>query len=269
MANLRRNFPSEASLECPLCGKSYKIRTTKKHINDAHNMSSTYTCVYPSSNGEICGFTCGKRISCFNNHQTRRHNLNFTKLSEHKYGENTYFVLGLGEACEDIHTPECNVETKFFQAETMKEVRKKIKEKAGGSKTVIGEGEVDGLEAGVGKSSKRKAESNVSEKVAKKARKEKSVKDTHAKGPLPQANAAEGSIPLVKDDVIGESAEPTEEDVGGVVAAVGGTKEEEVPEDDPEDTESDEYFREQFNAHQDFGDSDDEEVVVKVPKKKL
>ena len=74
---------------------------------------------------------------------------------------------------------------------------------------------------------------------------------------------------MVKDDVIGESAEPTEEDVGGVVAAVGGTKDEEVPEDEPEDTESEEYFREQFNAHQDFGDSDDEEVVVKVPKKKL
>ena len=100
---------------------------------------------------------------------------------------------------------------------------------------------------------------------------------------MPHANDAEGSIPVVENDVIIEVVdlpddieviievvEPTEEDVGGVVAAVGGTKEEEVPEDDiPEDTESDEYFREQFNAHQDFGDSDDEEVVVKVPKKKL
>ena len=131
MANLRRNFPSEASLECPFCGKSYKIRTTKKHIKDAHNMSSTYTCVFPSAGGGICGFTCGKRISCFNNHQTRRHNLTFTKLSEHEYSENTYFVLGLGEACEDLHTPECNEETKFFQAETMKEVRKKNRGKAG------------------------------------------------------------------------------------------------------------------------------------------
>ena len=92
----------------------------------------------------------------------------------------------------------------------MKEVRRKIKEKAAGSKTVIGEGEGDGLEAGVGKSSKRKAESVAPEKVAKRTKKEKTVKDTHATEPLPEANAAVGSIPLVKDDVTGEPAEPTE-----------------------------------------------------------
>ena len=121
--------------------------------------------------------------------------MNFTKLSEHKYGENTYFVLGLVDLCEDIHTPECNVETKFFQAETMKEVRKKNRAKAGTSKTVVDEEEVDEPEAGVKKSSKRKAESNVSAKGAKKAKKEKVVRNKHAKSPLPQANDAEGSIP--------------------------------------------------------------------------
>ena len=114
--------------------------------------------------------------------------------------------MGLVGLCKDEHTLECGVETKFFQAETMKEVRRKIKEKAAGSKTVIG----DGLAAGVGKSSKKKAESTAPEKVAKRTKKEKTVKDTHATEPLPQANAAVGSIPLVKDDVTGEPAEPTE-----------------------------------------------------------
>jgi hypothetical protein len=151
----------------------------------------------------------------------------------------------------------------------MKEVRKRHRAKAGTSKTVVEEEEVDEPEAEVTKSSKRKAESNVSAKGAKKARKGKVVKNTHAKSPLPQANDAEGSIPLVENDVIIEVLEPTEEDVGGVVAVVEVTKEEEVPANDiPEDTESDEYFREQFNAQQDeLSDSEDEEEGGKVPKK--
>jgi hypothetical protein len=132
--------------------------------------------------------------------------VNFDGLSEHEYNEDNFFTLGLVDLCKDEHTPGCIVETKFFQAETMKEVRRKIKEKAAGSKTVIGEGEVDGLAAGVGKSSKRKAESAAPEKVAKRTKKEKTVKDTHATEPLP----ADGSIPSGKDDVTGEPAEPTE-----------------------------------------------------------
>ena len=230
MAKLVRNVPSEASLECPVCGKKYKIRTTKKHINDVHKLSITYTCVFPLADGEVCGFTCGKRISCFNNHQTRRHNVNFTELSEHKYDESTYFVLGIGEAGEDLHTPKCTEETKFFSAETMKEVRKRHRAKTGTSKIVVDEEKVDEPEAEVKKNSKRKAESDVSAKGAKKAKKEKLVKNTHTKSPLPQANDAEGSIPLVENDVIIEVVdlpndieviievvEPTEEDVGGVV----------------------------------------------------
>ena len=194
--------------------------------------------------------------------------MNFTELSAHKYDESTYFVLGISEAGEDLHTHRCTEETNFFSAETMKEVRKRHRAKAGTSKTVVEEEEVDEPEAEVKKSSKRKAESNVSAKGAKKARKEKAVKNTHAKGPLPQANDAEGSIPLVENDVIIEVAEPTEEDVGGVAAVVEVTKEEEVPANDiPEDTESDEYFLEQFNAQQDLSDSEDEEEVVKVPRK--
>ena len=265
MVKLVRNVPSEASLECPVCGKKYKIRTTKKHINDVHKLSSTYTCVFPSSDGEICGFTCGKRISCFNNHQTRRHNVNFTELSEHKYDESTYFVLGIGEAGEDLHTPKCTEETKFFSAETMKEVRKRHRAKTGTSKIVVDEEKVDEPEAEVKKNSKRKAESDVSAKGAKKAKKEKLVKNTHTKSPLPQANDAEGSIPLV---VITEVVDLTEEDVGGAVV-VEVTKEEEVPANDiPEDTETDDDFFEQFNAQQgELSDSEDEEEGGEVTKK--
>ena len=185
----------------------------------------------------------------------------FTELSEHKYDESTYFVLGIGEAGEDLHTPKCTEETKFFSAETMKEVRKRHRAKTGTSKIVVDEEKVDEPEAEVKKNSKRKAESDVSAKGAKKAKKEKLVKNTHTKSPLPQANDAEGSIPLVENDVIIEVVDLTEEDGGGVVAVVEVTKEEEVPANDiPEDTETDDDFFEQFNAQQgELSDSEDEE----------
>jgi hypothetical protein len=207
--------------------------------------------------------------------------LNFTKLSEHKYDESIYFVLETGELGDDLHTPECTEETKFFSAETMKEVRKRHRAKTGTSKIVVEEEKVDEPEAEVKRNSKRKAESDVSAKGAKKAKKEKLVKNTHTKSPLPQANDAEGSIPLVENDVIIEVVdlpndieiiievvEPTKEDVGGVVAVVEVTKEEEVPANDiPENTETDDDFREQFNAQQDeLSDSEDEEEGGQVTK---
>ena len=136
------------------------------------------------------------------------------------------------------HTAECGVETKFFQAETMKGVRK------------------------------RKSESAAPEKVAKRTKKEKTVKDSHATEPLPAA----GSIPSGKDDLPGKAGEPNKENAVGVVVAVGGTqndegpKDGEVPEDEPEENESDEFMYEQFNAHQDFSDSEDDEVVCLTPK---
>ena len=125
MAGLVRNVLSEASIKCPLCAKKYKVRTTKKHISDVHLKTTTYKCVFPLSDGEICGFSCGKRIGCFNNHQTRRHKVDFTGLSEHKYDESTYFLLETGEGSADLHTSECSEETKFFSSETMKLARKK------------------------------------------------------------------------------------------------------------------------------------------------
>ena len=267
MAKLVRNVPSEASLECPVCGKKYKIRTTKKHINDVHKLSSTYTCVFPLSDGEVCGFTCGKRISCFNNHQTRRHKLNFTELSEHKYDESTYFVLGIGEAGEDLHTPKCTEETKFFSAETMKEVRKRHRAKTGTSKIVVEEEKVDEPEAEVKKNSKRKAESDIPAKDVKKAKKETLVKNTHTESALPQSDYVDGSVPSgVSDDdieVIDISDDDEEEAPANDIPEP--TQENEAPANDvpeTEQTEMDDEFWEQYYAQQNFvSDSEDEEIL--------
>jgi hypothetical protein len=223
-----------------------------------------YTCVFPKGDGEVCNFGCGRRISCINNHQSRRHGVKFDALSEHKYTEDNFFTLRLIALEEDEHTADCDVETNYFQVETMKEVRRKVKEKAAARKTVIG----DGLAAGVGKSSKRKSESVAPEKVAKRIKKEKMAKGSQEKEPLPAA----GSIPFLEDDITGKAGEPNKENAVGVVIAVGGTqndegpKDGEVPEDEPEENESEEFMWEQFNSHQDFSDSEDDEVVCLTPK---
>ena len=247
-----RNVPSEASIECPKCGRSYKGRTLKGHIQKEHKLLCIYTCIFPKSDGEVCNFGCGKRISCINNHQSRRHGLNFDALSEHEYTGDNFFTLRFIALGEDKHTSECSAETKFFQAETQKGVNARQAEERAAAR-------------------KRKSESAAPEKVAKRTKKEKTVKDSHATEPLPAA----GSIPSGKDDLPGKAGEPNKENAVGVVVAVGGTqndegpKDGEVPEDEPEEDESDEFFYEQFNAHQDFSDSeddDDDEVVCLTPK---
>ena len=258
MVNLARNVPSEASLQCPICEKKYKIRTTKKHVKDVHGLSITYTCVFPADDGGVCGFSCGKRISCFINHQTRRHKLNFTEMSDHKYDKTTYFVLETVEGGEDLHTPTCTEETKFFSAETMKEVRKRYKAKVGTNKTVVDEEKVDEPETEVKKNSKRKAESDI---PAKGGKKEKLVKKTHTKSALPQTNYVEGSIPFGASDVIIEVVDLTEEDGEVAVVVAEGPKEKEAPANDiPEHTEMDDEFWEQYYAQQcEISDSEDDE----------
>ena len=240
MAHRVRNFPSEASIECPKCDKSYKGRTLKDHIKRVHKLLCIYTCVFPKGDGEVCNFGCGKRISCINNHQSRRHGLNFDALSEHEYTEDNFFTLGFIALGEDKHTSECSVETKFFQAETMKGVNARQAEERAAAR-------------------KRKSESAAPEKVAKRTKKEKTVKDSHTTEPLPAA----GSNPSGKDDLPGKADEPRKEIA--VVVVDEGPKE-------PEEDESDEFFNEQFFAHQDFSDSDDDDDVVCLtpkPQEKL
>jgi hypothetical protein len=259
MAHRERNVPSEACIPCPKCGKSYKVRTLKEHVKKVHELLCIYTCLFPTGDGEVCNFACGKRISCLNNHQRRRHGVEFDALSEHKYNEDNFFILRLISLKEnDEHTAVCGVETNYFQVQTMKEVRQKIKEKKAAAKgKVLG----DGHAAGVRKGSKRKAGSVTPEKVAKRKKKETKVKSSQEKEALPAVE----SIPFLE-------AEPNEENAVGVLIADGGTQNDEgpeageVPENEP-DNESEESMWANFNAHQDLSDSedDDDEVVCLTP----
>jgi hypothetical protein len=160
MVIVARNVPSEASLKCPICEKKYKIRTTKKHVKDAHGLSINYTCVFPLAFGGVCKFSCGKRISCFINHQKRSHKLNFDEMADHIYDITTHFVVETVDGFEDIHTPTCIKETKFFSDETMKEARKRYKAKVGASKPATAEDKAEKPEPEVEKNSKIKPESD-------------------------------------------------------------------------------------------------------------
>ena len=246
MAHRVRNFPSEASIQCPKCDKSYKGRKLKDHIQKDHKLLCLYTCTFPKSDGEVCNFACGKRISCINNHQTRCHRLNFDAKSEHEYTGDNFFTFGFKSLGEDTHTSECSAESKFFAVESQKRVNARQAEERAAAR-------------------KRKAESAAPEKVAKRAKKEKTVKDAHTTEPLPAA----GSAPSGKDDLPGKAGEPDKE--SAVVIAVGGTQNDEGPKE-PEEDGCDAFFYEQFYAHQDFSDSedddDDDEVVCLSPKPK-
>ena len=102
-----RNVPSEAGLNCPLCEKRYKVRTTKKHVKDIHGKSLAYKCIYPLGGGKACEYSCGKRISCFLNHQRRTHKLKVEEMAAHRYDITTHFVVEIVEACEDVHSLVC------------------------------------------------------------------------------------------------------------------------------------------------------------------
>ena len=105
MAHRVRNVPSESSIQCPKCDKSYKGRTLKDHIEGDHELLCLYTCIFPTSDGVVCNFSCGKRMSCINNHQSRCHNLNFNVKSEHAYTSDNYFAFGFKPVGKDEHAP--------------------------------------------------------------------------------------------------------------------------------------------------------------------
>jgi hypothetical protein len=164
MAELSRNVLSEAVIECPLCPKKYKVRTTKKHIEKVHCKTTTYKCVLLLSDGSSCGFSCGERISCFNNHQTRKHNMNFSGKSKHRYDKSTGFLLKTGEESMDGHSLTCREEAGFYHSATMKVARKKYRDKKEASKKLAGDEGVapcveNEPEVKLKKNLKRKAES--------------------------------------------------------------------------------------------------------------
>ena len=120
MAHRARNVPSEASIQCPKCDKSYKGRKLKEHIQDDHKLLCLYTCTFPTSDGVVCNFSCGKRMSCINNHQSRCHNLNFNAKSEHAYTGDNFFAFGFKPLGKDDHAIECVAESKYFKVESQK-----------------------------------------------------------------------------------------------------------------------------------------------------
>ena len=242
MVIFARNVPSEAGLDCPLCDKKYKVRTTKKHVKDVHSKSLLYKCVYPLAGGEVCKYSCGKRISCFINHQRRTHNLKFEEMAAHRYDITTHFVVEVVEASEDVHSFECLRETKVFNDETMRVARKKYNEKLKASKPATDEDKSETSAPESERKSKRKAEDDTLAKDVKKGRKEEEVKNTHAESTLPQSENVDGSTHAE------ESADDKE-----VI---------------PEDTGIDEDFHEEFNAQQgELSDSEDEEEGGEVTKK--
>ena len=288
-----RNVPSEAGLKCPLCEKKYKVRTTKKHVKDIHSKSLIYKCVYPLAGGEVCKYSCGKRISCFINHQRRTHNLKFEEMAAHRYDITTHFVVEAVEVSEDIHSSECLKETKFFNDETMREARKKYKEKLGASKPATDEDKVETPEPEAERNSKRKAEDDTPAKDVKKARKEEEVKNTHTESTLPQSDYVGGSthteegaddkevIDISDDD--GEEEAPTTdnsepESSQGEEAPASDTsepesfQEEEAPENDDlgtEHTNSDDELWEQYYDRYNFVDDSDDEDEDRRPEPAL
>ena len=76
------DVPCEAVLACPICNKKAKIRDTKSHIETDHKKGVTYICTV-STNGSKCEFSCGGRIGCFNNQQTRKHGQVFLAKAKH------------------------------------------------------------------------------------------------------------------------------------------------------------------------------------------
>ena len=231
MVIFARNVPSEAGLDCPLCEKKYKVRTTKKHVKDIHSKSLLYKCVYPLAGGEVCKYSCGKRISCFLNHQRRTHNLKFEEMAAHRYDITTHFVVEVVEASEDVHSFECLRETKVFNDETMRVARKKYNEKLKASKPATDEDKSETSAPESERKSKRKAEDDTLAKDVKKGRKEEEVKNTHAESTLPQSENVDGST-------------HADESADGVI---------------PEDTGIDADFHAEFNSQQgELSDSEDD-----------
>ena len=125
MAHRARNVASEATIQCPKCDKSHKGRKLKEHIEGDHKLLCLYTCIFPTSEGKICNFSCGKWMSCIINHQEKRHNISFAAKSEHEFTRDNYFAFGFKPVGKDEHTPECDVERKSFKTESQARVNLK------------------------------------------------------------------------------------------------------------------------------------------------
>ena len=124
MVELKRNVLSEAVICCPICPKKYKVRTTKDHIRKIHGKTTTYECTLMLPDGSRCGFSCGERISCFNTHQTRKHDMDFSRKSKHQYDKSTGFLLRIGGENLKGHSVACFAESGFYASAQMKVARK-------------------------------------------------------------------------------------------------------------------------------------------------
>jgi hypothetical protein len=142
MVGLKHDVLSEAVIGCPICPKKYKVRTTKDHIKKIHGKTTTYECVLLLPDGSSCGFSCGERISCFNMHQTRKHNMDFSGKSKHRYDESTGFLLRTGGESMNGHSVACHQEADFYHSAQMKVARKNYRDKQEAIKKLAGEGGV-------------------------------------------------------------------------------------------------------------------------------
>ena len=93
MLELKRNCASEAHISCPKCEKRGRSRVIKAHMTAAHGAEADYSCVLPKSDGTLCEWSCGMKISCFNSHQRIMHGISFADGAKHIYTTTTGFVL--------------------------------------------------------------------------------------------------------------------------------------------------------------------------------
>ena len=93
MAELKRNCPSEAYVDCPKCPKRGKSRSIKVHVTVVHGCEVDYHCLLPTADGSICNWSCGMKIGCFNTHQRVIHGVDFSDGAKHIYTAATGFAM--------------------------------------------------------------------------------------------------------------------------------------------------------------------------------
>jgi hypothetical protein len=93
MSGVKRNCSSEARVSCPKCEKRGRSRVMKAHMVSVHGTESEYSCVLPTSDGIVCGWSCGMKLSCFNAHQRVIHGISFADGAKHVYTLATGFLL--------------------------------------------------------------------------------------------------------------------------------------------------------------------------------
>ena len=93
MSGVKRNCASEARVSCSKCEKRGRSRVMKAHMVSVHGTESEYSCVLPTSDGIVCGWSCGMKLSCFNAHQRVIHGISFADGAKHVYTLATGFLL--------------------------------------------------------------------------------------------------------------------------------------------------------------------------------